>query len=549
MRRASTTLGHAAAVVMPGVVIMPLTAPDRLRLYRRCFHELEEQLLILQVEGREAEVRSLQAELRFLEELIMVFTTLNPASPNKQVLSPEVWMEDAAVEELDLSLVTDILLLSASSPWTVYIADRSQWLLCFASPSVKRTTGWSSQELVGTAAWGACHADDFPVVQLMLHLRDSEPSGGSVIYRRLRKDRSYVTVQATGRAIGTRWYAWVEQDILNFSPATHQEELSQVSQNRGIARSPKQQVVEGDIPFTIRPRRLSSPWIAPPEVPNPNWDPVAGGNRIVSATVAAPSLKLQSKGYDGIESEPDEVITVKPISTPVGEACTLELQPRSQEVATIPTMLSAEAEQSGACSAPIRSSNIEAGDTIAKLGKSKGAAPVAACTFNSRLDEALPTLDGKELIQGKKVLLAEDDAVNRKVGQRLLRSLNCDVTVTCNGQEALDVLCQVPAWPELPTSDEVMTPRFDLVLMDLQMPVMDGTHAVQLFREWEELQEPPRKRMTIFALTANVSDRDMVKCAQSGFDEFVSKPLTIEKLIERMRNIKNDDIHNRGLDL
>lgn len=46
-----------------------------------------------------------------------------------------------------------------------------------------------------------------------------------------------------------------------------------------------------------------------------------------------------------------------------------------------------------------------------------------------------------------------------------------------------------------------------------------------------------------------LSDRDMVKCAQSGFDEFVSKPLTIEKLIERMRNIKNDDIHNRGLDL
>lgn len=39
----------------------------------------------------------------------------------------------------------------------------------------------------------------------MLHLRDSEPSGGSVIYRRLRKDRSYVTVQATGRAIGTRF--------------------------------------------------------------------------------------------------------------------------------------------------------------------------------------------------------------------------------------------------------------------------------------------------------------------------------------------------------
>lgn len=84
MRRASTALGHPGSVVMPGVVVMPLTAPDRLRMYRRCFHELEEQMMMLQVEGREAEVLSLQAELRFLEELIMVFTELNPVPPNKQ---------------------------------------------------------------------------------------------------------------------------------------------------------------------------------------------------------------------------------------------------------------------------------------------------------------------------------------------------------------------------------------------------------------------------------------------------------------------------------
>lgn len=82
-------LGHPGAVVMPGVVVMPLTAPDRLRMYRRCFHELEEQLVMVQAEGREAEVRILQAELRFLEELIMVFTELNPVPPNKQsVIAP-----------------------------------------------------------------------------------------------------------------------------------------------------------------------------------------------------------------------------------------------------------------------------------------------------------------------------------------------------------------------------------------------------------------------------------------------------------------------------
>lgn len=76
------------------------------------------------------------------------------------------------------------------------------------------------------------------------------------------------------------------------------------------------------------------------------------------------------------------------------------------------------------------------------------------------------------------MLLAEDDAVNRKVGQRLLRSIKCDVTVVCNGQEALDILRKEPAEKELATGDKDLPPQFDLVLMDLQMPVMDGTHAV-----------------------------------------------------------------------
>lgn len=84
MRKTPAVLGHPGAVVMPGVVVMPMAAPDRLRMYRRCFHELEEQLSMLQAEGREAESRHLQAELRFLEELIIVFTELNPVPPNKQ---------------------------------------------------------------------------------------------------------------------------------------------------------------------------------------------------------------------------------------------------------------------------------------------------------------------------------------------------------------------------------------------------------------------------------------------------------------------------------
>lgn len=77
------------------------------------------------------------------------------------------------------------------------------------------------------------------------------------------------------------------------------------------------------------------------------------------------------------------------------------------------------------------------------------------------------------------VLLAEDDAVNRKIGQRLLQTLECNVTVACNGQDALDVLRRAPTEGEVVGENKELSPQFDLVLMDLQMPVMDGTHAVR----------------------------------------------------------------------
>jgi DNA-binding response OmpR family regulator len=70
---------------------------------------------------------------------------------------------------------------------------------------------------------------------------------------------------------------------------------------------------------------------------------------------------------------------------------------------------------------------------------------------------------------------------------------------------------------------------------------------VQIFRSWEADQNPPRKRIVIFAVTANSSDADMVKCAQSGFDEFVTKPLTVEKLVDRLKMISSPS-YDRKLD-
>lgn len=82
------------------------------------------------------------------------------------------------------------------------------------------------------------------------------------------------------------------------------------------------------------------------------------------------------------------------------------------------------------------------------------------------------------------------------------------MTVTCNGKEALEAMRGNPEDPfslsEL-GEDEELPPRFDLVLMDLLMPVMDGLRAVEKFRDEEQDQKPRRKRMLIFALTGNVS--------------------------------------------
>jgi CheY-like chemotaxis protein len=76
------------------------------------------------------------------------------------------------------------------------------------------------------------------------------------------------------------------------------------------------------------------------------------------------------------------------------------------------------------------------------------------------------------------VLLVEDDPVIRKMVHRMLLNMNCEVTVTSNGREALDILQRTPVVEHNIDDKHEFLAQFDLVLMDLHMPVMDGTHAV-----------------------------------------------------------------------
>lgn len=111
---------------------------------------------------------------------------------------------------------------------------------------------------------------------------------------------------------------------------------------------------------------------------------------------------------------------------------------------------------------------------------------------------------------GGHVLLVEDNFVNQKVAVRFLERLGCTVEVASNGAEGV-IACQER--------------HFDIVLMDLQMPVMDGMTATRKIREWETSGHIP-----IVALTANAMSGDRELCEAAGMDGYLTKPIEVERL-------------------
>jgi signal transduction histidine kinase/DNA-binding response OmpR family regulator/HPt (histidine-containing phosphotransfer) domain-containing protein/methyl-accepting chemotaxis protein len=133
----------------------------------------------------------------------------------------------------------------------------------------------------------------------------------------------------------------------------------------------------------------------------------------------------------------------------------------------------------------------------------------AASAFDREMAEQLPL----------RILLAEDNAINQKLGIRLLARLGYRADVAGNGFEALDALRRQP---------------YDVVLMDVQMPDMDGLEATgHIVTEW-----PVEKRPRIIAMTANAMQGDREMCLEAGMNDYVSKPIRTEKLIEALRQCR-----------
>ncbi|MES2800927.1 MAG: ATP-binding protein [Bdellovibrionota bacterium] len=112
-----------------------------------------------------------------------------------------------------------------------------------------------------------------------------------------------------------------------------------------------------------------------------------------------------------------------------------------------------------------------------------------------------------------RILIVEDNPINQKIAIKLVEKMGCRADAVGNGREALDALARIP---------------YDLVLMDCQMPEMDGFEATQKIRKSEKASS--KKRIPIVALTASAMGADQQQCLDVGMDDYLTKPVDFQKV-------------------
>lgn len=137
-----------------------------------------------------------------------------------------------------------------------------------------------------------------------------------------------------------------------------------------------------------------------------------------------------------------------------------------------------------------------------------------------------PRMKATQVRPGLRVLLAEDNPVNVKVAQMMLSRFQVALTVAKDGQEALDRLGEAP---------------YDLVLMDLNMPRLDGVAATRQLRARGGDAQP-----WVVAVTAHGFDEHRQACREAGFDDFLTKPLSVEALKEVLCQVSAEPVFTAG---
>ncbi|THU36881.1 PAS domain S-box protein [Niastella caeni] len=154
------------------------------------------------------------------------------------------------------------------------------------------------------------------------------------------------------------------------------------------------------------------------------------------------------------------------------------------------------------------------GSITVKSKKGEGTQVNILLSFAKGTDTDLPKKDNSNveahILTDKKILLVEDNEMNRVVAETILNQYGATISEAVNGVEAVDA---------------IRNNKYDIVLMDIQMPVMDGLEATRIIRK--EIQS----NIPIIALTANAVKGEMEKCIQAGMNDYLSKPFEEEDLI------------------
>ena len=143
---------------------------------------------------------------------------------------------------------------------------------------------------------------------------------------------------------------------------------------------------------------------------------------------------------------------------------------------------------------------------------------------SSEAKETGHDVGGKSMLAGKHIMVVEDNEINRMIVVSILEDQECELTEARDGQEAL-------------ASFEGSRPDYyDLILMDIQMPVMNGYEATRSIRS---LDRPDAKSVPIIAMTANAFREDIEKALDAGMDDVATKPLDIGLLLKKIEQIGN----------
>jgi len=157
----------------------------------------------------------------------------------------------------------------------------------------------------------------------------------------------------------------------------------------------------------------------------------------------------------------------------------------------------------------------------------KGAGSVFIFTFSFRLSETSDEPEETEVheprqLDGSHILLAEDNLLNQEIVVTILEEAGCTVDVAGDGAEAVEKVRRSTDAP------------YDLILMDIQMPVMDGIEATRTIRA---LEDPRLSRLPIIAMTADAFEEDRQKALSAGMDGHLGKPVDTAKLFATLQSI------------